>query len=315
MKKFIIENWFKLAVIFSFLIVAISFTYYFLVYLPNSQNKESAVNKRGGSASSNGEQQNFTKTNTPAPSPDLVSSFKCPEYYLTEQEKLDAIAKFISDYTKLFPTATVGEIYTARYHFLVSHSCAITLEKMLEDVQPSSQMLNFLGKDFGPQITEFSNDTKVWSSYFTLNGQGLDNPDEELIFNFYLENVWASKTISAEQVARGVADSFSQSDNSNVINKFTAPDAITKKPTYFIFSEIIYPDQNYAYLYIIKISPIQNSVFSVIYSKKFYGDATNLQNDINDWLVQDLKLDNGASKGISNIGVNNLWLDYFANNK
>ena len=242
-----------------------------------------------------------------------LDSFACPESYTSPQDQTNAVAKFISDYSKTSPNATVADMYTYRYHLLVSHSCNKTLVNILQNVTTLDQLLRFEVKDFGPQKTEFTKDTGVLSSYFTLNGQGLENPDEELIFNFYLQDVWAKGAISAEHVAQVVADSYGQSDTSQVIYKFTAPDTATKKPDFFIFSDITYPDQGYGYLYVTKISSLQNSVFSATYSKKFTANTANLQNDINNWLAQDLKLTDGYSKEIGNIGVDSSWLTYLTN--
>ncbi len=283
MKKFIKKNWFKLSILLLIVVVIGIACYYFFSF-----------NQRNGHD-------------------DIAGSFKCPESYTIAQDQLDSVAKFISDYSKIYPNATVGEMNTYRYHLLVSHSCTRTLENMLQNIAPITQMLRFEGKDFGPQMTNFTKSTGVWSSFFVMNNQNSDNPDEELIFNFYLKNIWKTGMISSEEVAQVVANSYGQSNTSEVIYKFTAPDTITKNPDFFIFSDIIYPDQGYGYLYITKISSLQDSVFSVTYSKKFTGASTDLiKKDITDWLAQDLKLDNGYTKEIGNIEVDPSWLEYFA---
>ena len=305
MQKFIKENWFKLGIILANLIVAISLDYYFFGYLPNNQ---SGGHQQISFTPDNAQQQNNATTTAPNPASDFV----CPENIPAGQQQVDALAKFISDYQKANPNATVGDMETYRYNLLVSNSCTTTLANMLKNVSQLDQMLRFNGENFGPQNTQFAQDTKVWSSYFTLNGQSLSNPDEELIFNFYLQNVWASQTVSAEQIAGDVAGSFSPADNSSVIYKFTAPDNATKLPDYFIYATKLYPDQNYGYLYIIKISSIQNSVFSVLYSKKFTDNSASLQNDINNWLAQDLKSASGLSTTVGNIGVDVSWINYLA---
>ena len=246
-------------------------------------------------------------------SSNISDSFTCPESYSSPQDQTNAVAKFISDYTKTSPNATVADMYAYRYKLLVSHSCAKTLSNMLQNVTPLDQMLRLEAKDFGPQKIEFTKDTDVLSAYFVLNGQGLEKPDEELIFNFYLQNVWANGTVSAEHVAQVVADSYGQSNTSQVINKFTAPDTITKNPAFFIFSDVLYPDDGYGYLYVTKISSLQGSAFSVTYSRKFTASAANLQSDINNWLLQDLKLNDGYSKEVENIGVDSAWLTYLSN--
>jgi len=108
----------------------------------------------------------------------LSSSFICPED-LSVHDLPDVYAKFISDYQKLYPNSTVAQMMTYRFRLLVSHSCNQSLENQLQNVDPVySPMLRFTGKDFGPQTLEFSSDTKVWTAYYPLGGQGLENPDE-----------------------------------------------------------------------------------------------------------------------------------------
>lgn len=283
--------------------VALSIVYYLAIFLPK-QSGDLLYQQANISQQTSSEQQ----TND-----DLTRSFVCPEDYQSPQAREDALITFIDDYSEEHPNATLQDIYTYRHTTLVSHSCNKTLANLLQNISPDDLKLYFVGKDFGPQNLQFTNDTNVWSSYYTLGEQGLANPDEEIILNFYLHDVWTSKKFTAQSVAQNIADSFSQYSNSTLINKFTAPDDITKKPAYFIISDTIHPDQNYAYVYIMKISSIENDVFSVAYSKKFNDDASNLQSNINNWLTQDLGSSEGASSGIANIGVNANWLDYFAN--
>jgi len=237
------------------------------------------------------------------------SSIMCPENYQTAQEQLDGLAKFMSIYQKQYPNATVGQMDTYRYRFLVSNSCNQTLENMLQHVDPiMSPMLRFVGEDFGPQIIQFGNDDKVWTAYYTLDGQDLQNPDEELIFNFYLQNIWANQVITAKDIAA----TYVQNSGTSIIYKFTAPDTITKNTAYFILSDVLYPQQNYAYAYITKISSIQSSAFAVTYSKKITGSGTNLQKNINDWLAQDLGLKNGVSVEIGSVEVEPSWIGYLS---
>jgi hypothetical protein len=244
---------------------------------------------------------------TQQPSSDsLSSSFTCPEV-LQAQDLPDAYAKFISSYQKLYPSSTVGQMFTYRYRLLVSNSCNQSLENMLQNVDPVySPMIRFVGKDFGPQTIEFSKDTKVWTAYYPLDGQGPADPDEELIFNFYLKNIWTNGSITAKDAA----DNYVQNSNTDIIYKFTAPDTITKNAAYSIYSDKIYPQQNYAYIYVTKISSIQDSAFAVTYSKKITGDGANLKDDVNNWLAQDLK--GGASTEIGNVEVDPSWINYLS---
>lgn len=283
--------------------VALSVVYYLAIFLP----------KQGGDLLNQQANINQQTSSEQPVNDDLASSFVCPEDYQSPQARKDALIKFINDYSEEHPNATLQDIYTYRHTTLVSHSCNQTLTNLLQNISPDDLKLYFVGKDFGPQNLQFTNDTNIWSSYYTLGEQGLANSDEEIILNFYLHDVWTSKKFTAQSVAQNIADSFSQYNNSTLINKFTALDNITKKPAYFIVSDTVQPDQKYAYVYIMKVSSIENDVFSVTYSKRFNDDAFNLQSDINNWLAQDLGSSEGASSEIANIGVNVNWLDYFTN--
>jgi len=186
-------------------------------------------------------------------------------------------------------------------------------DKLINKITPDDQNLYFAGKNFGSQHVEYTNDTGVWNSYYALNGQGIDNPDEELMLNFYLKGVWTNELFTAQSVAQLIADSYIGNPDAKVIKQFNALDDITKLPNYFIVSNTIY--DGYAYVYMMKISSFENNVFSAIYSKKFAGDNINLENDINNWIINDVKLPGGVSRSIADIGVDSSWLDYFANHE
>jgi formylglycine-generating enzyme required for sulfatase activity len=259
-----------------------------------------------------GPQAAATTGRLPTPPDELSRSFVCPENYSSRQEQQDAIAKFISSYQRLHPNSTVGEMLTYRYSLLVSHSCNIALSDQLGNVTRHTPMLRFVGRDFGPQVTHFNIQTKVWSSYYTLNGQGLESPDEELIFNFYFENLWATPPKSGkliDLVLDVISGAFENRANAGILWQFAAPDAITHILDFFITADIVYPDQNYGYLYVMKVSPIQNSVYSVTYSKKFIGPANRLVQDMNNWRLRDLKANDSVSKGIGEIKVDASWIE------
>ena len=60
-----------------------------------------------------------------------------------------------------------------------------------------------------------------------------------------------------------------------------------------------------------KISSLQDSIFSATYSKKFTDDNSNLETSINNWIIHDAEFSEGVSKTLGNIGVDNSWFDYF----
>ncbi len=238
--------------------------------------------------------------------------FTCPEEFPTDQQKIDVLTNFIQVYAKKHPHATVQDLYSYRHDSLVSNSCYQTLARLMQNITPNDLKLYFTGKDFGPQNIQFDKNSGVWTSYYAINGQGLVNPDEELILNFYVPNIWSIKPFDSKSVAQNISASFTGYANTTLINKFTASDNITKLDDYFIIAETLHPEQNYGDLYIMKISSISNTVFSVTYSKKFNDDPSNLQSDIDNWLKQDLSSGEGVSRSISDVGVDDSWLGYFA---
>ena len=122
----------------------------------------------------------YSSTSTPTTIHNTPNPFMCPENYKTETERINALADFFAVYQKSHPSATGEDIQIYRYNFLVSHSCNQTLENMQRDITPvTSPMIRFIGKDFGPQVIKFSDDTKVLTAYYPLKGQDLDNFDEE----------------------------------------------------------------------------------------------------------------------------------------
>jgi hypothetical protein len=97
-----------------------------------------------------------------------------------------------------------------------------------------------------------------------------------------------------------------QNSGTTIYYKFSAPDTVTGLTDYFIFSYETDPQTSNGYVYISKISSIQNSAFQATYSKEFTG--ANLQNQILNWLGNDLKSTNGATDQIANTGVDSAWL-------
>lgn len=240
------------------------------------------------------------------------TSFVCPEDIVDPQGQVDAVAKFIQEYSKKNPDATIADVTSHRFDMFTEHKCVKTLTNMLQRVSPDDSRIYFNWKVFWPQNFQFTPDTAVGTAYYTINGQWLENPDEELMFNFYIKNVWSHKTFSAKNVADNIVDSYKGSSNSSVINSFMAPDKITGLDDYLIVSKAIY--SWFAHVYVMKISKLGDSVFSVTYSKKFTDSNSNLSTSIDNWLLQDLKLSSeGVSVRLADVWADVSWVDYIKN--
>jgi hypothetical protein len=102
-----------------------------------------------------------------------------------------------------------------------------------------------------------------------------------------------------------------KNSNTEIIYSFSAPDPITKEMAYFIYSDVIYSQPDYAYVYITKYSSINDSVFAVTYSKKIIDSGANLEEDVNTWLLNDTNDKKaGIAIEIGDIGVDSSWIDY-----
>ncbi len=94
----------------------------------------------------------------------------------------------------------------------------------------------------------------------------------------------------------------------DIVYDFSAPDPISNEMDYIVYSDLILPQDGYAVVFITKYSSFQDSVFAVSYSEKISGSGADLENDVNNWFIEDAK--RGITVGISNIGVNSSWVDY-----
>lgn len=239
-------------------------------------------------------------------------AFICPENMSDPNAQVDAVSKFIKVYSEKNPDATLADMNTYRFNMLTENKCVKTLANMLQKVSPDDLRIYFNWKVFWPQNFQFTPDTAVGTAYYTIGWQWLDSPDEELMFNFYIKDIWSQKIFSAKSVADNIINSYKGSLNSSVINSFIAPDKITGLGDYFIISKAIY--SGYAYVYVMKISTIGDSVFSVTYSRKFTDSNTNLSTNIDNWLIQDSSLSSEwVSNRLADIWVDEVWVNYIKN--
>jgi len=194
-----------------------------------------------------------------------------------------------------------GHTHEDKNHFL--RLIADLENKSKENIKPDDRVVRFMDKNFGSQAVAFDGSTNVWSAYFTLNGQNPANPDEQIILNFYLSDVWKDGPVGPELISQQLVNG-----NKNIVGiPFTAPDPVTKKPAHFIFLSI--PQEGYGYLHMMKIASIKDSAFSVVYSKRIIGSGDALKKSMHQWLFNDLKSSVGASTGIGNMGVDESWLE------
>jgi hypothetical protein len=234
---------------------------------------------------------------------ELSSSFRCPEEYSSDEAKQAAVQEFMKAYAARFPNNNVRDMMLSRYRLLVAHSCNQTLNFMLTDVAPLSEMLRFQTQDFGPKTEEYDSDTKVWSVWFRKNGQPPARSEADVIFNFY---GWPGS--SPETIARAF---LRPRQDLRIIGKFEAPDDVTKKPAIFVVSETLYPNETYGYVNLSKITSFGSGTYTVTFAKKLTGDSTaEIERKGVAWFLSEEG--KATFDTIGHVGVDRAWEQYFA---
>jgi hypothetical protein len=233
----------------------------------------------------------------------LFSSFRCPETYSSDEAKNAALLQFMQAYARRFPNNNVRDMMLYRYHLLVAHSCVQTLNSMLNDVGPLTEMLRLQNQDFGPKTEEYDTSTKVWTVWFRKDGQPPPLSEADLIFNFY---GWPGP--SPETMANAF---IRPRDNLKVLGSFEAPDELTKKPAFFIVSLTLYPDEAYGYVNISKISSVGSGTYTVTLTKKITGASMReIEQKGKAWYLSEEG--QATSRTVGHLGTDPSWEQYFA---
>jgi hypothetical protein len=236
----------------------------------------------------------------------LSKSFRCPEEYPSDGAKRSALHEFMRNYAAQFPNNSVRNMMLLRYRLLVEHSCIQTLNSMLADVSPVSEMLRFQTQDFGPKTEEYDSETLVWTAWFRMDGQPPQFSNADLIFNFY---GWPGP--SPDSVAKAYVR---PRQYLHLIGQFQAPDEVTRETAFFIVSQTLYPDETYGYVNISKITSVGNGTYTVTLAEKITGSSTeDIERKGKAWLLSDEgKM---ASRSVGNVGVDRSWQQYFEQKK
>ncbi len=223
---------------------------------------------------------------------DLWMYSKKPELYKLSLEQEELYKKTLADN---------GNNHQNKLNIL--NMIAVAEKELRKNIKPDQQLLFYDNKEYILKELAFDSNTKVWNCFYTLNKQGIDTPEEVIILNFFIENLWAD-TFTTEYVAKLFVDK-----NEKVIGfPFTAPDGVTGKPAFFIIS--LRQNSGGFYLDITKISSIKNSVFSITYSKEVQKGDTELKMNVDKLVLQDLGSGTGATEMIGNTGIDESWIDY-----
>jgi hypothetical protein len=255
--------------------------------------------------------------------------FKCPEDFISNEEYIQNAAAFLRDYKDKHPNATMEELGGARYQFLKDNNCTKALESwnnqpplseiasLFASPGPAAQtgslisqkdiFIKVADKEYGPYAVSKDDQTKMRTVSYPQRGQITITADELIIFNFYLQGVWGGdKKFSAEDVVN-VSLKGQEQNGYTLEYKFEAPDKTTKKPAYFILSDIVYPDQGYGIAYFSKISTVDDDIYSVTFSKQFNGNnKEEIYQNILKWVTDDSEIINR----ISDLSPDDSWLKF-----
>jgi hypothetical protein len=233
----------------------------------------------------------------------LSKAFQCPESYGSPEAKQAALRDFIQSYSATLPNNNTRDLMLFRYRLLVAHSCIETLNSMLGDVGPLSEMLRFQGQDFGPRTEEHDSNTNVWTVWFRKDGEPAQLSEADLILNFY---GWPGPSPDR------VAEAFVRPrPDIRVLGQFEAPDELTKAPAFFIVSQTQYPDEDHGYVNISKITSMGNGTFTVTLAKKIHGSSVaDIEGKGKAWFLSEEG--KAASRAIGRIGIDSSWEQYFA---
>ncbi len=221
--------------------------------------------------------------------------FKCPNTFKSEKEYTDSLYIWLLHYMKEHPKVTEDEIMEARKVLMKENNCEVgkfSMVKISDDFQLKTASL--YKKDFFLDSVDFMDETKVWIASFLPSLDEIDG--QEIYINFYLQGIWKSGKISAEDIYQ----TYLEKPKNNLLvellaKPFVIEKSSQKEASYFIIQYEDYPEENYGYLYIIKTSSIGNSAYSIIYARKIEGKTNEeAKSNAKAWLSKNLKIDTGS---------------------
>lgn len=249
---------------------------------------------------------------------------KCPEDYSSPEDYEKDLYAFLESFVN--SNSTIKDIGKERMKFLRDNNCEETLNYMAgesnqenikdggvqfsgqmdpQKIGPEDKIIQFLGKNFGPYTANIDKYTKVRIVYYPIEGQETTDAEVEIIFNFYLQNIYSSEPFSLQDMAYNIRENA----NINVISFFEAPDSINKEQAFYIVSDYISEEEGYGYAYIMKMASIGEDVYMVGLSKLFLGQTEEeIQSLIHNWLLGNMKV---CWDAIGSLGVDESWLEFF----
>lgn len=163
-------------------------------------------------------------------------------------------------------------------------STPASVDRLKNVFGPSVRGLELSFGRFGyPCDQEYDSTTRI----AMLHCDRVDAPDEAgITVNFYLPGIWSSEPFTAESIATAIRDSHGP--NAQVLAAFGAPDPLTSKRAYFLYLLDVYPDRHQSQVFVMKVAPLDDAVYSLFYTSLFSGSPETMAENIREWLAAHL---------------------------
>lgn len=188
----------------------------------------------------------------------------------------------------------------------------ILVEKNYQIVSPDDKTIEFLGKIYGPYVTEIDDYTNVGIIYYPLKGEEAGLASEEITFNLYLPGIYDSENILAEDIYYSVIDNIENKEEFVIESTFESSDPISNEKAFALMMNGVFEDGEFGQGFYGKTSSINNIVYSVMFSKQFFKDNNDLRKNIKLWLIENMK---SYLTEIGNFAPSDEWVSYLKNNQ
>lgn len=247
-------------------------------------------------------------TSSPMSDTQFDAQFRCPES-LPDAEKEQAVRDYFLWVGKAHPDWTVQNVIETRYRLLQSHQCAVTLQNIRANTNPSTASTlgtstvatTYPPLEFAGQTFDFHDKRQISSGsalYYAPDRQDPDQASQAIIINYYNAKLDDGSVVSAEGIAKALLQRFS-ARGGIVMTSFAVPDKSGNgKLTYFVVSYYIYPSDGNGDIWFSKIEEIKGTVVGTLYKRRISGsDADTIATNIRGWLHQNLNT-YGSSLGV-----------------
>ncbi|MEO6077672.1 MAG: hypothetical protein ABIP54_02705 [Candidatus Andersenbacteria bacterium] len=169
-------------------------------------------------------------------------------------------------------------------------------------LNPQQSYINIDNKKFGPYSFRYDKETNVGIATFPGEDNGSGAPDEEILINFYLNNVWAPHDISVNDVVQTLDASTKQSGLTIEYGSH-APDATTQKNSYTIYATNPDASNNVYDVYFMVFKSTDYGVYQIQFAKTLNGSDEETHKKILQWVSDNINF----LKQVESITLTNSW--------